>query len=150
MAEIVPLPTRERCIWICACGSTSFSLHDDGALECQGCDKPVDPAATGQWQAPVRPPEEEPAEPRVMTSFRDDDFTLARFIDDLKRDNGDVVFFAMVYRSGRVRTLNTAPDGWSERPSEIWLDARLRDVRDQILGHVPMSECTEKPENGDA
>jgi hypothetical protein len=126
LADVVEFPEKpEPMIWVCSCGCTSFSLHNDSCARCMSCNKEAD---AGGWVPNLTTNTQVEASTYVIErNYSSPLFTLQSAIKNI----GEVVFAVIQYGSGRQVTWSMIEKGEAEQTN--WARLKMDDATRAVL-----------------
>lgn len=123
--DVLKFPKAEPQYWVCSCSCSTFHLRDDGETICAACDEL---AGNGGWNASAFSDAGDIDVPKTnKLSVADEELIRHRFSKAVLED--EFAFIALVYDSGRTRTLGRTVETRAERG---WLNRRLADIKDAL------------------
>lgn len=118
MADVLSFPQRERKIWVCRCGCSTFELLSDKSVRCAMCQ--VESSNEGGWT----PSEERPdwdGETPIRTVQGNGDVDFARRLTVRRASEDDVSAIVVVKEGGGISV-------WANIQTQDqldWLDKQL-------------------------
>lgn len=112
MSEIIPLPQKQRRLWICQCGCSSFDLLDDGSASCAACEEPAHSDAGG-WFTDVDSGSDRPEglDPPFNDIQGNGSVEFARRRIEAMTRGSDVVGIVCLRSNGAISTWTEADTG---------------------------------------